>query len=156
NVLSGGAVVDTTVSATLNVSSGGVADPTTIFSGGLETILAGGIDSGAQISGGEQDVFGTASSATVFTGLQLVEAGGVVSGTTIELGGQTVVLAGGQAVSALVASGTSGSMNLIVSSGGATVAAQVVNGGREVVFTGGTTTGTVLSGTGLTSNTSTV
>jgi autotransporter passenger strand-loop-strand repeat protein len=67
---SGGTVLDTRISSggLLHVSSGGLADPTTIFSGGSEIVSAGGTDNGAQISGGEQDVFGSASGATIFSG----------------------------------------------------------------------------------------
>jgi hypothetical protein len=38
----------------------------------LETVSSTGTDSGAQISGGEQDVFGFASDVTVFAGSQVV------------------------------------------------------------------------------------
>ena len=46
---------------TLDVESGGVADPTVILSGGTENVSAGGTDSGAHISGGAQLVFGSAT-----------------------------------------------------------------------------------------------
>jgi fibronectin-binding autotransporter adhesin len=69
-VESGGLASNTTVAngGTLDVESGGVADPTVILSGGTENVSAGGTDSGAQISGGAQLVFGSATGATVFTG----------------------------------------------------------------------------------------
>src|SRR4029077_3800776 len=55
----------------------GTAVGTTIFVGGLEIVAAsGGTDSGAQVSGGEQDVFGVASGATIFAGSQVVGSGG--------------------------------------------------------------------------------
>jgi autotransporter passenger strand-loop-strand repeat protein len=50
-------------------------------------VSAGGTDLGARISGGEQDDYGLASGATVFTGgTQVVESGGVASGTTVDSG----------------------------------------------------------------------
>ena len=67
-------------------------------SGGLEIVSAGGTDLGAQISGGEQDVYGLASGATVFTGSQVVESGGTASGTTVSSGGTLDVLSGGTAM----------------------------------------------------------
>ena len=82
---------------------------------------------GAQISGGEQDVYGTASSATVFTGSQVVEAGGVASDTTVSGGGEQEVYG--------TASGTTvddGSENY--------------NFAQQVVESGGTATDTTISG----------
>ncbi len=64
-VLSGG---------TVDVLSGGVASGT-IVSSGREIVSTHGTDDGAQISGGKQLVYGSASGATVFTGSQVVEFG---------------------------------------------------------------------------------
>ena len=71
---SGGALV---------VSSGGVADPTTIFNGGTETVSAHGTDLGAQISGGKLSILsgGTAIDITIFSGGTAINsAGGTPSG----------------------------------------------------------------------------
>jgi fibronectin-binding autotransporter adhesin len=86
---SGGILRDTTVRSggTFVVSSGGTADPTRLLSSGAEIIASGGIDGGAQVSGGEQDVFGSASGTTVFGGSQIVESGGIATGTTVKNGG---------------------------------------------------------------------
>jgi autotransporter passenger strand-loop-strand repeat protein len=65
-----------------NTLSGGLADPTTIYSGGSEIISAHGTDLGALISGGTQLDYGLASGATVFAGWQVVEAGGTASATS--------------------------------------------------------------------------
>jgi autotransporter passenger strand-loop-strand repeat protein len=72
---------------TLDVNSGGNATGTTI-NGGLEKVLAGGLDAGATIHhGGAQDVFGVAFGATIDSrGLQVVEHGGTASHTTINDG----------------------------------------------------------------------
>ena len=61
------------------MDSGGSASATTISTSGLE--IVSGTDAGAQISGGEQDVYGAANSDTIFTGSQVVETGGTASGT---------------------------------------------------------------------------
>jgi len=66
-----------------------------IYSGGSETISAGGTDGGAQISGGTQFDYGTATGVTVFTGSQVVESGGTASDTTVSNGGTEIVSSGG-------------------------------------------------------------
>ena len=59
----------------LTVSSGGHAIGTILRAGGVENISSGGIDSGARISGGNQEVLGgTAIGATIFSGSQFVKA----------------------------------------------------------------------------------
>jgi autotransporter passenger strand-loop-strand repeat protein len=68
-----------------------------IQSGGSENVSAGGTDLGAHISGGEQDVRGYASGATVFGGSQVIEAGGTASSTTVANGGTLDVKSGGTA-----------------------------------------------------------
>jgi autotransporter passenger strand-loop-strand repeat protein len=40
--------------------SGSIASDTTILAGGTDAVSAGATDFGAQISGGEQDVYGSA------------------------------------------------------------------------------------------------
>src|SRR5437899_7848761 len=50
------------------VASAGVASGFTIKTAAVELILSGGTDLGTQISGGKQDVFGSASGAAVFAG----------------------------------------------------------------------------------------
>ena len=109
---------------TLIVAFGGVSDPVTIFSGGTEIVDSGGTDGGAQISGGEQDVFGSANGAIVFAGSQVIEAGGTAS--------NTIVLSGGM----LVLSGTATLKQATISAGGvltvgsgATLSSFAVNSG---------------------------
>ena len=81
NVSSGGQAVGTKVASggTLLIFSGGLADPTTILGHGIEIIHSGGVDSGALIKGGTQFDSGLASSATVFTGSQVVVSGGTAN-----------------------------------------------------------------------------
>jgi autotransporter passenger strand-loop-strand repeat protein len=57
--------------ATLTFSSGGTADATMVS--GAEVLSAGGIDFGAVILGGVQDVFGVAASAMTLAGAQVRE-----------------------------------------------------------------------------------
>ena len=71
----------------LSVLSGGLADPTTISTGSIEVVGAGGTDLGALISGGGQDVFGYASGATCSSGVQVVESGGTAINTVVSSGG---------------------------------------------------------------------
>jgi autotransporter passenger strand-loop-strand repeat protein len=137
-------VIDTTVSGgMLIVRSGGLADPTTITAGGTEIVSGGGNDFGASISGGEQDVFGTASGATVFAGSQLVKSGGIASGTVLSSGTMQVVFSKGTARSTSV----DGGAQLIVSSGGVAASASISGdstSGTLVVLRGGTASGTVI------------
>jgi autotransporter passenger strand-loop-strand repeat protein len=135
----GGSANGTVVNSggTLTVLSGGLADPTTIYSGGLEIVSTGGTDDGAEISGGEQDVNGYASGATVFTGSQVVEAGGTTSSTVIS-GGLEVVSAGGTDDGAQIAGGE---QDVYGYASGATVFT-----GSQVVEAGGTVSSTVISG----------
>ena len=54
NVIAGGTVVEPTVEGLLNVAAGGIADPTTIGSGGTEVVHRGGTGLGALVSGGNR------------------------------------------------------------------------------------------------------
>jgi fibronectin-binding autotransporter adhesin len=87
------------------VLSGGVADPTTIYTGGVEVVSTGGTDNGALISGGEQEVYGSAVGVTVFAGSQVVESGGTVSGTVVSSSGSVVVQSGATASGTIVSNG---------------------------------------------------
>ena len=74
---------------------------TIIKPGGVETVS--GTDVGAQISAGEQDVFGLANGATIFVGGdQSIESGGTASGTTVLLGGAAQVFSGAVALDTVV------------------------------------------------------
>ena len=88
-VLSGGTASATVVSAgSIYVSSGGVADGTTIIGYEAEELVyAGGYSSGAVVSGGGEAVFGSASDVTVSAGGTL-QLGGSVDGAVISSGGE--------------------------------------------------------------------
>ena len=85
------------------MNSGGSDSGTTIDSGGEQYVLNGGRDSGAQISGGTQFDFGSATNAAVVaSGSQIVESGGVATGTAILAGGVLEVNAGGTLAGSLL------------------------------------------------------
>ena len=65
----------------------------------------GGADVGAQISGGEQDVFGLVSGASVAAGVQVIKAGGTASATTANSGGAQLVVSGATASGTIVKAG---------------------------------------------------
>jgi autotransporter passenger strand-loop-strand repeat protein len=152
NVLAGGTVVDTTVQGLLNVAAGGIDDPTTIDSGGTEIVHRGGSDLGALISGGEQEVFGYASSATVFAGAQIVESGGSATDTTVSSGGMLELLGGAKAGGFTLNSGATLEIASGYVLGGAELPSDVTlaiaGGGTEVVSSGGTASNTVVSSGG--------
>ncbi len=97
DILSGGTAIATTVlsGGTELVQSGGKASGSIIEFFGSEVVSGGGTDVGAQISGGEQDVLGSASGATIFDGEQVVSSGGSASGTQVKNGGLEIVGSGG-------------------------------------------------------------
>ena len=158
-VSSGGTASGTAVlsGGTLDVLSGGLADAATIFSGGSEIVSAHGTDDGAQISGGKQLDYGSASSATVFSGSQIVEAGGIASDTTVSGGGTEIVLSGGSSIDLTIGSGGTS----IVSSGGSAAVSGATSGlieasgkGAQVQLDNATVSGGTLSaGTGAMINT---
>jgi autotransporter passenger strand-loop-strand repeat protein len=83
-----------------------LANLTTLYGGGSETVSSGGTDNGAQISGGTQIDFGVASGAAVLSGrVQNVSSGGVANGTTISFGGTENVWSGGTQSGTWVSSG---------------------------------------------------
>ena len=84
----------------------------------LRIVSSGGTDNGAQISGGIQKVFGSASGTTVFTGSQVIELGGTASSTTVKAGGTIFISSGGVLSNTTVSAGgivdieAGGSLNL--------------------------------------------
>ncbi|CAI3960830.1 Large exoprotein involved in heme utilization or adhesion (FhaB) (PDB:4RM6), partial [Commensalibacter communis] len=90
------------------VSSGGIANSTTLFVGGLQWVI-GGVASNTTVSnGGVQNVSlgGIANSTTLFDGgKQYALSGGVLSNTIVNNGGSQSVYPGGVAISATVNNG---------------------------------------------------
>ena len=125
------------------ISFGGLGDPTRILGGGAEIVGAGGTDKGAQISGGEQEVFGFASGAAIKSaGTQVLEGGGTASATTVSSGG-IIELIGDASASFTLRAGASVGLG----SGYVLSAFKVSNGVVATILSGGTlSSGTVLSG----------
>jgi autotransporter passenger strand-loop-strand repeat protein len=151
-----GSGIDVVSGGTL-VVSGGTALATTV-GGGLEIVSSGGLDSGAQMFGGEQDVFGTAGGGSIFDGSQVIEGGGTASNTTIANGGTLVVSAGGLADPTTILGGgleiistgsdrgallSGGEQDVYGNAGGATIFA-----GSQVIESGGGASNTTVAGGG--------
>jgi fibronectin-binding autotransporter adhesin len=141
------------------VEASGTASGTTVLFGALETVRAGGVDLGANISGGAQLDFGLASGVTVFAGSQVVDAGGRANGTTVDSGATLVVDAGGNASGTKLNSGAtlevfgtvsgtvvSNGVTFVVEPGGVASATTIQSGGTETVSAGGTDRGASVSG----------
>ena len=135
----------------MEVLSGGIADPTTIGSGGTEVVSAGGTESGTLISGGTQLVYGTADNVTVFAGEQVIEAGGTGGGSVaVTLSGGREIVASGALVLAthtgIMVSGLAAYSGGLVNSGtisGSDIGIAVVNTTR---FLGGIRNSGTISG----------
>ncbi len=68
---------------TETVPAGQTAEVTTVYQGGNLVVLSGGTSVGTYLSGGQEDVQGTASGTTGSSGFQYISDGGVASGTTL-------------------------------------------------------------------------
>jgi autotransporter passenger strand-loop-strand repeat protein len=175
-VLSGGvAIVAGVASAavvldggTMEVSSGGVVDSTTVGSGGTLVVLQGGLDGGPDAvltdtgmyptdsttvsSGGEEIVLGFSSAVTIDSGgLVVVSSGGAAGASLVNSGGVEVISSGGEVIRPFVSSGG----EVVVSAGGTLLGAHLgsdtsyggptVLGGTVIVESGGTTNGDELA-----------
>ena len=83
-------------------AAGGVSDAT-IDSGGFESVNSGGTDLSNEILGGEQEVYGYASSAIIFGGSQVVAADGLAD-TNVMSDGLLYVASGGTASGTIMTS----------------------------------------------------
>src|SRR5579864_1490001 len=124
-VLSGGTASGATIAGSQFISSGGVAENTTISNGGSATVFVGGTASSTDIASG---------------GVLTVSSGGVASGTVVNYGGIMTVSSGGVASGTVVSS--AGFMS--VSSGGVASGTVVSNGGFMTVSSGGVASGTLV------------
>jgi autotransporter passenger strand-loop-strand repeat protein len=86
-------------------AAGGVVSDATIDSGGFESVNSGGTDLSNEILGGEQEVYGYASSAFIFGGSQVVAADGLADTTTVMSDGLLYVASGGTASGTIIDSG---------------------------------------------------
>ncbi len=151
-VSSGGSDVGATVhdGGNQSVLSGGSATDTVVQDPGRQIVDAGGTVTNVQISGGEQYLYGQATStilgsgfdsatSSTYTGYQDVFSGGVASATSVGDGGKEVVAAGGVTSATVVSSG--GILEL--QSGGEAVDTTVLAGGTVIVDQGGGLAGSV-------------
>ena len=152
------------------IASGGFATGTLLIAE-AETVLGGGVDSGAAVdAAGRQYVYGSALAATVNVGNQTVQSGGFASGSLIS--GQAspadpgwfFVAAGGSATAITVRGTASAAVNgavtglflssggsVVLASGGITTSTLVNNGGSETISSGSFTSSTSV-GSGGTEN----
>ena len=138
-VSSGNVISDKAVSIpaedTMLVYSGGVADRTTVDSGGAVHVLGGETVSAVLNSSGFMYVSngGKATSTVVSSGASMrISNGGAAISTTLISGGRLFVYSGGTATSTTANSGW-----MYVSNGGAASAATVNSGGCIDIFRGG-------------------
>jgi autotransporter passenger strand-loop-strand repeat protein len=137
-VLNGGKTVSTTDAGLELVSSGGIADVTTVLNGGKLTLLAGSVSSNATVSAG-----GTLSGPGVLVGT--TEDFGVVNGAVLGSGGgafATLNVESGGVVSNL----TQKRGLISVNSGGVALGTVVDYPNYLYVNPGGRATGTILDG----------
>ncbi|EET4566932.1 autotransporter adhesin AIDA-I, partial [Escherichia coli] len=129
-----------------NVSSGGSAIATEVFSGGKQNISADGIASGTRInqSGYVNISSGGYAESTIINsgGTQSVLSNGLASGTMINNSGRENVSNGGASYNAIINDGG----NQYIYSNGEATGATVNTSGFQRVSAGGTATGTKLSG----------
>ena len=150
NVSAGGVAIGTTISSggresvagtdlggivndggTQAVLSGGLASGTFLNDPGTQIVSSGGTAAGVVISGGEQDVFGSAVGTIVTAGQQFVSRGGLASGTTLGVGGTQRVASGGTANGTTIEFGGTA----VIQSGG-TLGAATLDGGTLVLSAG--------------------
>jgi autotransporter passenger strand-loop-strand repeat protein len=124
-----------------------------------EIISAGGVDSGAVIQNGWQDVYGTAIGATLGFGFQVVHSGGLAVSTTFVGEGHLTIGSGGVgsanmigATGAELVYGVDEASTVLsggflgVEGGGVDSASTVSSGGKEWVEAGGAVDGITLAG----------
>ncbi len=149
--------------ASQHIKNGGIADETTVSSGGWQFIHSGGIGAGTKvITGGSQHVEdgGIVTSASI-AGSQTVSSGGVISSSTISAGGNQSIYSGGSATDTVVSNGglqdvlnegvaigtlLYGTQNV---SNGKVLETQIKNGGNQILQWGGSATDTTVSNGGL-------
>jgi len=137
----GGTAANTTVNdgGHQYVEPGGSAFGSILNDPGVQIISSGGTAINTTVSGGEQDVYGTASGTTVSSGgLQVVENGATASGTIVDNGGIETVLAGGTEISATISSGA------VENVYGSAADTAIDNGASVTAYDGNTLQGTIV------------
>lgn len=160
DVLRGGplAAGDAVAPLSIDERSSAVAGSFTLGNTDVQVVPVGTTVSGTVISGGEQDVYGSATVTEVDSGgLQVVELGGTASFTTVNNGGTQTVSAGGLATGSVANAGgevdvwgsaTFATVNvngsLLIENGGFAGFTTVADSGDEYVYSGGTASGTTV------------
>jgi autotransporter passenger strand-loop-strand repeat protein len=131
NISKGGTAHDIAVSSggAMNVA-GTITSDVTVFSGGVETVLSGGVVSGASVA-----------DTTLSGGEVNVRSGGKLAFATVLSGGELIVSKGGSAASIVVSGG--GNLNV---AGTTTSNVTVSSGGHVLVSSGGVASGTTIAG----------
>ncbi len=121
---------------TLAVQDGGSVQATTVLTGGMATLSAGGAATGTVVDGGTFTVAaaGSASGTTVSGGSETVLSGGVEAGGAVLAGG-ILVLSGGMAMGEAIGG------SVAVDAGGSLVASTLFAGATVVVGDGGVLSG---------------
>ncbi|CAI3961171.1 Hint domain-containing protein, partial [Commensalibacter communis] len=119
------------------VSSGGVANNTTVYVGGSQIVRSDGITSNTTVSG-------EVLNGSTYFGYQYVSSGGVANNTTVYAGGSQIVRPGGVAIGATVSNG--GYQH--VYSGGVASNTTVYVGGNQYVYSGGVASNTTVNSGG--------
>ena len=152
-----------------SIVNGGIANITTINSGGSQTISSGGAANNTIINGGFQQVqlSGVANSTTINSaGYQFVSSGGVANSTIISSGhqniassgvanstiifsGSQVVYAGGVANNTIINSGYKSSLCYQWVSSGGVANNTIINGGFQQVQLSGVANNTIINVNGL-------
>ena len=134
-----------------SILSGGVANYTTINSGGYQNDFSGVANSTTINSGGHQDVCGVANSTTINSGGHQ-DVCGVANSTTINSGGYQNVYATGRLISGHaqtvggVANSTTISGGTQYVSSGCVARNTVISGGSQSILSGGVASNTIISG----------
>src|SRR5258708_5157786 len=88
------------------IAAGGSAIGALLLDPGIQVVSSGGGAGGAILSGGEQDVYGTASGTDIGSGgLEIVYSGGATTSTTVSSGGTLELFGGATATSTTIVSG---------------------------------------------------
>ena len=147
------------------LAAGGSAINTILNDPGIQVVSSGATATSAVLSGGEQDVYGTAGSTVVSSGgIEIVYSGGTTSNTTVSNGGTLELFSGAIASGTIISSGgileigsgyttsnyvVSSDVTLEVAAGGIASGTTVLSGGTLELTSGGTESATTVSSGGV-------
>ncbi|WP_082064699.1 Hint domain-containing protein [Acetobacter orleanensis] len=117
----------------MEVLSGGVASNTTLFSGGIEVISAGGTAVENNVAGGRVQTLGLDSHASVVAGeIDALASGAVVSAANVTAQGTIAAISGG-----ILSGNTIGLVGTAYAGPEGIASGNVIDGGYEIVGAGG-------------------